>query len=145
MNCNVIKLYNGRLSLQRLYNINIFFVCDRYTDIKDVISAIFNHPNPDVQSHVRIGKNAQITNIILLVFMVETHVRYIKLKQHFCKNNISVYTTHPLFFQVLSQCALTLSFHSLSTGRYIYYQYLCNNTKTITCILSLFQYIHVYW
>lgn len=36
------------------------FVCGRYTDIKDVISAILNHPNPDVQSHVRIGKNAQI-------------------------------------------------------------------------------------
>lgn len=36
------------------------FVCGRYTDIKDVISAILNHPNPDVQSHVRIGKDAQV-------------------------------------------------------------------------------------
>lgn len=36
------------------------FFCGRYTDIKDVISAILNHPNPDVQSHVRIGKDAQV-------------------------------------------------------------------------------------
>lgn len=36
------------------------FFCGRYTDIKDVISAILNHPNPDVQSHVRIGKSAHV-------------------------------------------------------------------------------------
>lgn len=29
----------------------------RYTNIIDVLCAILNHPNPDVQQHVRIGKN----------------------------------------------------------------------------------------
>nr|XP_011448539.2 uncharacterized protein C20orf194 isoform X2 [Crassostrea gigas] len=33
----------------------LLLVTPGYTDIKDVISAILNHPNPDVQSHVRIG------------------------------------------------------------------------------------------